>query len=144
MIQGYTQEEGIDYHRLFHLVAALTTLRNQCIFTNQNREDLTSGGFEQAFVQSEIGTEMYVRWPPGIKPLIDPALGRQTALLVKMAQYGAKQSPRCWGLKLHRFLVGQGFTGSDTDNCLYLMNLKGSNGERKQIALVVYVDDLLT
>ena len=86
---------------------------------------------------------MYIRWPPAIKPLIDPTSGRQTALLVEKAQYGAKQSPRCWGLKLHRFLVGQGFVRSDTDSCLYLMNWTGSNGKRKQIALVVYVDDLL-
>ena len=34
VIQGYTQEEGIDYHRLFQPVAALTTLRNQCVFAN--------------------------------------------------------------------------------------------------------------
>ena len=46
-------------------------------------------------------------------------------------------------LLLHRFLIEQGFVRSDTDSCLYLMNWKGPNGERKQIALAVYVDDLL-
>ena len=93
VIQGYTQEEGIDYHRLFQPVAALDTLRQQCVFGCQLGEDLKSWDFEQAFVQSDLDLDLYIRWPPGIKQLIDPS-GRQTALLVKRAQYGAKQSPR--------------------------------------------------
>jgi len=93
-------------------------------------------------VQSDLDLDLYIRWPPGIKQLIDPS-GRQTALLVKRAQYGAKQNPRCWGLKLHKFLTEAGFRRSSTDSCLYLMDWKSTDGYQKQIALVVYVDDLL-
>jgi len=142
VIQGYTQEEGIDYHRLFQPVAALDTLRQQCVFGCQLGEDLKSWDFEQAFVQSDLDLDLYIRWPPGIKQMIDSS-GRQTALLVKRAQYGAKQSPRCWGLKLHKFLTDSGFRRSSTDSCLYLMDWKSTDGSKKQIALVVYVDDLL-
>ena len=98
--------------------------------------------FEQAFVQSDLDLDLYIRWPPGIKQFIDPS-GRQTALLVKRAQYAAKQSPRCWGLKLHKFLTEAGFKRSSTDSCLYLMDWRSTDGCQKQIALVVYVDDLL-
>ena len=171
VIQGHLQEEGIDYNRLFQPVAALNTLRNQCCFALHRSQDLRSWDFEQAFVQAEMDTDVYIRWPPAIKPMIDKATGRQTCLEVRKAQYGARQSPRCWGLKLHSFLVNEGFERSDTDSCLYLLTTKrkqmlARNNEevRKlkeaspnsnlniaaddfdavytQIALVVYVDDL--
>ena len=77
VIQGYTQEEGIDYHRLFQPVAALDTLRQQCVFGYQLAEDLKSWDFEQAFVQSDMDLDLYIRCLPGIKQFIDPS-GRQS------------------------------------------------------------------
>jgi hypothetical protein len=143
VIQGYNQEEGVDYQRLFQPVAALSTLRNQCCIALHNGEDLKSWDFEQAFVQSNMDTEMYIRWPPGLRGLADKVTGKHTALLVKKAQYGARQSPRCWGLKLHKFLLAEGFRRSDTDSCLYLLDrIDIKTNSKIQIALVVYVDDL--
>ena len=58
-------------------------------------------------------------------------------------------------MKLHQFLMKEGFTRSDTDSCLYLMTRRRKKPESSQlkvydefdrdyiqIALVVYVDDL--
>ena len=42
VIQGYTQVQGVDYQRLFQPVAALNTLRNQCCFALQRKQDLES------------------------------------------------------------------------------------------------------
>ena len=156
VIQGYTQVEGADYQRLFQPVAALSTLRNQCCFALQRKQDLKSCDFEQAFVQSDLDTDIYVRWPPGIVPPRSTEQSTPSCLHVKKAQYGCKQSPRCWGLKLHNFLVKEGFQRSDTDSCLYLLTNKRKKPELQsdsnyhddfdakytQIALVVYVDDL--
>ena len=47
------------------------------------------------------------------------------------------------GLKLLKFLTNAGFKRSSTDSCLYLMDWKTADGSPKQIALIVYVDDLL-
>jgi hypothetical protein len=156
VIQGYTQVEGVDYQRLFQPVAALNTLRNQCCFALQRQQDLRSWDFEQAFVQSDMDTDIYVRWPPGIVPPRSSDRSTPSCLHVKKAQYGCKQSPRCWGLKLHNFLVREGFHRSDTDSCLYLLTNKREkpklpsdpnyhddfDAKYTQIALVVYVDDL--
>ena len=46
-------------------------------------------------------------------------------------------------MKLHKFLTNASFKRSLTDSCLYLMDWKAADGSQKQIALVVYVDDLL-
>ena len=154
VIQGHTQKEGVDYGRLFQPVAALSTLRNQCCFAVQRSQDLKSFDFEQAFVQAEPDQDVFIRWLPGIRPMIDKDTGRETCLKAEKAQYGLKQSPRCWGLKLHHFLVAEGFVRSDTDSCLYLMTRKRKtpkvsapewdtfDRDYVQIALVVYVDDL--
>ena len=58
-------------------------------------------------------------------------------------------------MKLHKFLIDEGFERSDTDSCLYLMTRKRKKAKDRslqvhdrfdkeyiQIALVVYVDDL--
>ena len=80
-----------------------------------------------------------------------------SCLHVKKAQYGCKQSPRCWGLKLHSFLTKEGFKRSATDSCLYLLTDKRKVPKKKGdanycdefdaqytlVALVVYVDDLM-
>ena len=50
VIQGHTQQEGVDYGRLFQPVAALSTLGNQCCFALHRKQDLKSFDFEQAFV----------------------------------------------------------------------------------------------
>ena len=155
VIQGHTQKEGVDYDRLFQPVAALNTLRNQCCFALQRNQHLKSFDFEQAFVQALPDRDIYIRWPPGIRPLRDLESGQETCLKAEKALYGLKQSPRCWGMKLHHFLVSQGFSRSDTDSCLYLKTQKRTRPKDPtlrvfdefdkdyiQIALVVYVDDL--
>ena len=81
--------------------------------------------------------------------------GEDTCLNVDRVLYSLKQSPRCWGMKLHQFLIKEGFKRSDTDSCLYLMTRRRKKPKSPQlkvydefdrdyiqIALVVYVDDL--
>ena len=87
VIQGHTQKEGVDYGRLFQPVAALSTLRNQCCFAVQRSQDLKSFDFEQAFVQAEPDQDVFIRWPPGIRPMIDKDTGRETCLKAEKAQY---------------------------------------------------------
>ena len=186
VIQGFAQKAGIDYHRLYQPVAALSTLRAQAAIATHRGESLKSWDFENAFAQSDYNIEdkdfqMFIRYPPGIRPIWarDHKTGRlrKSVLEVKRAQYGAKQSPRCWGIRLHRWMVKQGFRRSSTDSCLYLMDwearesytsgslhdpdidpnspivnqatfdkrCKGPQCDTKvykQIAVVVYVDDL--
>ena len=66
VIQGNIQQGGVDYDRLFQPVAALSTLRNQCCFALQRKQDLKSFDFEQAFVQALPDRDIFIRWPPGI------------------------------------------------------------------------------
>ena len=61
VIQGHTQQEGVDYGRLFQPVAALSTLRNQCCFALHRKQDLKSFDFEQAFVQTLPDRDVFIR-----------------------------------------------------------------------------------
>ena len=93
VVQGYTQVEGVDYQRLFQPVAALNTLRNQCCFALQRKQDLRSWDFEQAFVQSDLDTDIYVRWPPGIVPPRSTEQSTPSCLHVKKRNMGASRVP---------------------------------------------------
>ena len=55
------------------------------------------------------------------------------------ALYGLKQSPREWNVELHKFMISEGFTRSESDACVYF-KWTGSNF----IFVGVYVDDIIS
>jgi hypothetical protein len=58
---------------------------------------------------------------------------------LKKSLYGLKKAPRQWYKKFDSFMVGQGYTRTDADHCLYVKQFP--NG--KFIILLLYVDDML-
>ena len=54
------------------------------------------------------------------------------------ALYGLKQAPRCWNLKIHNFLVSEGFKRNVSDQATYTKGIGF-----KQVILALYVDDML-
>ena len=57
---------------------------------------------------------------------------------LKKSLYGLKQSPRQWYKWFDHFMIGQKYTRSQFDYCVYLPRL--SNGS--YIYLLLYVDDM--
>lgn len=53
--------------------------------------------------------------------------------------YGLKQSPRQWYKRFDKFMMGQRYTRSKYDDCVYLRKLR----DESYIYLLLYVDDML-
>ncbi len=76
-----------------------------------------------------------MRQPEGF---IVPGKQEQVCRLRK-SLYGLKQAPRQWYKRFDTFMVGQGYTRSHYDNCVYYRQFE----ERSFIYLLLYVDDML-
>ena len=57
--------------------------------------------------------------------------------------YGLKQSARCWNSRLNEFLTSSGYRRSAADECIYIKQIKNSNGKISFVILAVYFDDML-
>ena len=64
--------------------------------------------------------------------------GEHLVCKLKKSLYGLKQSGRNWNYVLHSYLVNEGFTQSQADNCVYIKITK-----RSFTVIVVRVDDLI-
>ncbi|GJT36547.1 putative ribonuclease H-like domain-containing protein, partial [Tanacetum coccineum] len=112
--QGFRQEEGIDYDKVFALVSRIEAI--------------------SAFFYCTIEEEVYVHQPPGF---VDPAHPNKVYKVIK-ALYGLHQAPRAWYETLSSFLMENGFRSGTIDKTLFIKNKKSD------IMLVqVYVDDII-
>ncbi|CAI7829725.1 unnamed protein product [Closterium sp. NIES-54] len=78
------------------------------------------------------GRTVYMRQPPGFED------GTDRVCKLKRTIYGLKQILRAWYMRMDKHLLELGFTRSECDHALYILN----HGEKK-LVLLPYVDDLL-
>ncbi|CAI7747167.1 unnamed protein product [Closterium sp. NIES-54] len=78
------------------------------------------------------GRTVYMRQPPGFED------GTDRVCKLKRTIYGLKQILRAWYMRMDKHLLELGFTRSECDHALYILN----RGEKK-LVLLLYVDDLL-
>ena len=72
-----------------------------------------------AFLHGDLEEEIYITQPDGFK-----VAGKENwACKLKKSLYGLKQSPRQWYKKFDQFMVGQKYTRSKFDNCVYFRKL---------------------
>ena len=84
-----------------------------------------------AFLNGEIGEEIYIEQPEGFVVPGKEKLGCK----LKKSLYGLKHSPRCWNTTLGSHLERIGFKQSSIDPCLYHVD--------NRMFIAVYVDDIL-
>ena len=88
-----------------------------------------------AFLHGDLEEEVYVVQPEGFE-----VKGKEHMVCrLKKSLYGLKQAPRQWYKKFDSFMVGQGYTQTNADHCVYVK--KFPNG--KFLILLLYVDDML-
>ena len=91
--KGYSQVEGVDYFDYFSLTASTTSNRLVAAMACKLDWELRHLDADQAFIQSELDTEIFLRLPPGC--------GRLSGKVVRLnkALHGLKQSGRpCYKL----------------------------------------------
>ncbi|GJX37801.1 retrovirus-related pol polyprotein from transposon TNT 1-94 [Tanacetum coccineum] len=134
VVQGYTQEDGIDYDDVFAPVARIEAIRMFLAYASFKEFVVYQMDVKSAFLYGKIEEEVYVCQPLGFE---DPEFPDRV-YKVEKALYGLHQAPRAWYETLSTYLLDNGFQRGQIDKTLFIKRVKSD------ILLVqVYVDDII-
>ncbi|GJX03403.1 retrovirus-related pol polyprotein from transposon TNT 1-94 [Tanacetum coccineum] len=134
VVQGYNQQEGIDYDETYAPVARLESIRILLAYACALDFKLFQMDVKSAFFNGFISEEVYVAQPPGFIDFTKP----NDVYRLKKALYGLKQAPKAWYDRLKAFLIKHDYTMGMVDNTIFTKN-KDSN----LIIVQIYVDDII-
>nr|GEZ45785.1 DNA-directed DNA polymerase [Tanacetum cinerariifolium] len=129
--QEHRQEEGIDYNKVFALMAKIEAIRIFLAFASYMGFIVYQMDGKSAFLYGKINEEVYVSYPLG---LIDPKFLKKVYKVVK-ALYGLHQAPRAWYATLSTFLVKSRYRRGIIDKTLFIKK------DKKDIMLEEQVPD---
>nr|GEW04243.1 uncharacterized mitochondrial protein AtMg00810-like [Tanacetum cinerariifolium] len=92
VVQGHTQEEGIDYDEVFALVARIEAIRMFLAYAPFKNFVVYQMDVKSTFLYGQIEEEVYVCQPLGFE---DPEF-HDKVYKVEKALYGLHQAPRAW------------------------------------------------
>ena len=92
--KGFSQKQGIDYDEVFAPVVKYSSLRALLAIANQYDLEVHQMDVKSAYLNGEVGNELYMRQPEGY---VDPKQPGKVCKLNK-SLYGLKQSARCWNV----------------------------------------------
>nr|GEU95244.1 hypothetical protein [Tanacetum cinerariifolium] len=132
--QEHTQEEGIDYDKVFAPVVRIEAIRLFLDYASFMGFMVYQMDVKSGFLYETIKKEVYVCEPPGFEDLDYP----DKVYKVVKALYGLHQAPRAWYETLANYLLENDFQRGNIDQTLFIKKQKGD------ILLVhVYVDDII-
>ena len=117
VIQGYNQEEGIDYDETFAPVARMEAIRILIAFAAFMGFKLYQMDVKSAFLNGDLKEEVFVKQPPGFEAAALP----DHVFRLNKALYSLKQAPRAWYERLSKFLLKNGFKRGKIENTLFLL-----------------------
>ncbi|GJW30975.1 putative ribonuclease H-like domain-containing protein [Tanacetum coccineum] len=118
--QGHTQEEGIDYDKVFALVARIEEIRLFLAYALFKDFVVYQMDMKSAFMYGKIEEEVYVCQPPGFE---DPEFPDRV-YKVEKALYGLHQAPRAWYDTPSTYLLDNGFQRGQIDKTLFIKRVK--------------------
>jgi hypothetical protein len=132
--KGYVQQHGVDFEEVFTPVARMESMRVLLILAAHNSWPVHHMDVKSAFLNGDLGEEVYVSQPPGFIKLGE----EKKVYRLHKALYGLQQAPRAWNSKLDAVLHELGFTKCKTEHGLYTQ-------VKNKVRLIVgvYVDDLI-
>ena len=131
--KGYSQQPGVDFEETFAPVAKLQSIRVVLALAVQENFEIHQMDVKTAFLNGDLDEEIYMVQPPGYVSMFKKEVCRLNKSL-----YGLKQSPRCWNIKIHEFLIEEQFKQNPLEHCIYMFQCS-----EYILIVVVYVDDLL-
>ncbi|GJX85295.1 putative ribonuclease H-like domain-containing protein [Tanacetum coccineum] len=132
--QGHTQEEGINYDKVFEPVARIEAIRLFLAYSSFKDFVVYQIDVKSAFLYGKIEEEVYVCQPPSFE---DPHFPDKV-YKVEKALYGLHQAPRAWYETMLTYLLDNDFYRGQIDKILFIERHKDD------ILLVqVYVDDII-
>ena len=132
VVQGFLQEEGVDYYETYAPLPKSATFRLMLALTKTHKLHLHQLDVDSAFPYADLEEYVYMTPPPGM----DMPEGYCLRLLKSL--YGLKQAPRNWNKNIVTYIKSLGFKQCVLDNCLFVKHV---NNEIYLISL--YVDDIL-
>jgi hypothetical protein len=97
---------------------------------------------EAAFLNGELKTKMYLKWPDGMVELgfLSKDDFETTCIDLQKSMYGNVDAALLWQETVQKFFVNEvGLTQSAVDPCIYFQHVDGT----LTLIVVVYVDDML-
>ncbi|GJT43922.1 putative ribonuclease H-like domain-containing protein [Tanacetum coccineum] len=102
--QGYTQEEGIDYDKVFAPVARIEAIRLFLTYASFKDFVVYQMDVKSAFLYGKIEEEVYVCQSPRFEDQNFP----DRVYKVEKVLYGLHQAPRAWDETLSTYLLDNG------------------------------------
>lgn len=130
--RGFGQREGVDFFETFSPCPSVTSIRLLAAIACELDLDLCHFDAEQAFVQSELEEEVYIRLPLGC--------GELSGKVVRLGRslYGLRQASRTWHQHLVHGMQCLGFEQSPADACV----MRLVEDDAVTMVVVVHVDDI--
>ncbi|GJY62221.1 putative ribonuclease H-like domain-containing protein [Tanacetum coccineum] len=134
VVQGHSQEEGINYEEVFASVARIEAIRLFLAYASYMGFTVYQMDVKSAFLYGTIDKEVYVMQPLGFQ---DPQFPNRV-YKVEKAMYGLHKAPRAWYGTLSKYLLDNGFQRGTIDQTLFIKKHKG-----EFLLVQVYVDDII-
>ena len=127
-MQGFRQEEGIDYNEVYAPVARLEAIQIFLAYASFKGFKVYQMDVKSAFLYGKVKEIVYVAQPPGF---IDPFYPKKVFMLDK-ALY------RAWYETLSTHLMDNGFMRGTMDCTLFTKEMDGH-----LILVQIYIDDII-
>ncbi|KAD7116749.1 hypothetical protein E3N88_04017 [Mikania micrantha] len=134
VVQGFSQEEDIDYDETFAPVARLEAIRLFLAYAALHKLKVFQMDVKSAFLYGKIKEEVYVCQPPGFEDNKHP----DWVYKLDKALYGLKQAPRAWYDTLSTFLLQNNFTRGSIDKTLFIKKVR-----QHKLLVQIYVDAII-
>ncbi|KAI3810709.1 hypothetical protein L1987_20331 [Smallanthus sonchifolius] len=134
VVQGFNQQEGIDYTEVYAPVARLEAIRLFLAFASFKGFKVFQLDVKSAFLYGKVKEEVYVCQPRGFEDPMNPNM----VFKLDKALYGLHQAPRAWYETLSTHLLANDFVRGKIDSTLFI---KKSGGD--YLLVQIYVDDII-
>ncbi|KAD3640743.1 hypothetical protein E3N88_29966 [Mikania micrantha] len=135
VIQGFRQNEGIDFFDTYAPVARISTIRLLIALASIHKLLIHQMDVKTAFLNGELDEEVYMKQPEGF---VLPGQENKVCKLIK-SLYGLKQAPKQWHQKFDDVILSHGFLLNQEDKCVY----SRFDPSGKGVIICLYVDDML-
>lgn len=115
VVQGFNNEEGINYDETFALVARMEAIRILIAFVAYMEFKLFQMDAKLVFLNGYLKEGVYVKQLLGFASIKFP----DYVIKFDKAFYGLKQTPSIWYERLSGFLLGHGYKRGKIENTLF-------------------------
>ena len=114
MAQGFSKNEGVDYHEIFFPVVKHKTIRVLLAMVSAFDLELEQLDVKTAFLHGHLEENIHMYQSKGFLDF-----GKEYYVcLLKKSLYGLKQSPRQWYKRFDAYMISHDYVRNQYDNCV--------------------------